>query len=527
MRKKLKKSNVFSSFCRLCLSINENLIDITSEQFDFDIIDLVFDTLDIKFVKQNPVYSGQFVCVTCLDVAQFIQKFKEGCKRSLKVLTKFVINDSGKEVINVGNSNRTRLKEIILEANQVQEESLNTQIRFYEDLYKANVKENEHVDEERKSPVENQIKFEGENLHKDEISIKQEIKEEKIESSIDQFEFEGSYSNHDDNDEEPNIVIVQQGSESGEAEYQIEILTEETEKTEAINNDEKKRNKYKKYECEICHKFMDGYDAKYHMNIHYKLFPFKCEEKDCFRKFTCPSNLSTHLKTVHSMEKLKQIKTEEKNLLPCERCGLKFTRKQLYTHFKRDHADEEYKCEEPECDQTFSNLLRLRKHQKRVHSETPKQKYTCELCGKAFRKTRLKYHMNIHLVCQLAVHKRIIHLKTIKIVCKICGKPFKTKADHDIHFTYHGTPSMPCSICGRLLMNRKTLAKHMLVHTGEKKYKCTFEGCTRAFPVSTGLSVHMRSHTKEKPYSCDDCTEKFTYRIGLRRHAQKIHGKIL
>lgn len=99
---------------------------------------------------------------------------------------------------------------------------------------------------------------------------------------------------------------------------------------------------------------------------------------------------------------------------------------------------------------------------------------------------------------QLAVHKRIIHLKTIKIVCKICDKPFKTKADHDIHITYHGTPSLPCQICGKLLMNRKTLAKHLLIHTGEKKYKCTFEGCTKSFPVSTGLTVHMRSHTKEK-----------------------------
>lgn len=59
-------------------------------------------------------------------------------------------------------------------------------------------------------------------------------------------------------------------------------------------------------------------------------------------------------------------------------------------------GDEEYKCEEPDCDEAFSNLLRLNKHQKRAHA-LPKQKYTCELCGKAFRKTRLKYHMNIHM----------------------------------------------------------------------------------------------------------------------------------
>lgn len=99
---------------------------------------------------------------------------------------------------------------------------------------------------------------------------------------------------------------------------------------------------------------------------------------------------------------------------------------------------------------------------------------------------------------QLAVHKRINHLKTIKIVCTICDKPFKTKADHDLHFTYHGKPTLPCQICGRLLMNRKTLGKHMLTHTGEKRYKCNFSGCTKAFPNSTGLTVHLRSHTKEK-----------------------------
>ncbi|XP_063706572.1 zinc finger protein 260-like [Culicoides brevitarsis] len=540
MGKKREIPNNFTSFCRLCLGITDDLIDITAEDQDYDIIELVFETIDIKFLKSHPLYAHQYVCESCLNICKFIKKFRKDCTNSLQTLSRSVIYEMPKDATEMcWTGDRKRMKELIEELKTLQEDSLIVQSEHYKEMWKMSVEDKDLIETDL---AEEDIIMEIKNEIKEEI---EEVQVETVDFDPNDPEFGENDGGDQDVDDEDYVPKAEEEEEANEEEAAEEMEVADAEQTDENEAKKPKRKKYKKFQCDICLKFMDGYDWKFHMNTHLKIYPFRCEEPDCDRKFTTPGNLQAHRKNAHNGKKVPESPEHADKLVPCEKCGLEFTKKQLYNHKKRQHADEQHECDEPDCGEIFSTLQRLKRHQKQCHSDKPRQKYTCELCGKAFRKTRLKYHMNIHLnlkpfVCnyegctkacpdpgQLAVHKRIIHLKTIKIVCKICGKPFKTKADHDIHFTYHGTPSLPCQICGRLLMNRKTLAKHLLIHTGEKKYKCTFEGCTKSFPVSTGLTVHMRSHTKEKPYACDDCPEKFAYRIGLRRHAQKVHGKVV
>jgi hypothetical protein len=42
----------------------------------------------------------------------------------------------------------------------------------------------------------------------------------------------------------------------------------------------------------------------------------------------------------------------------------------------------------------------------------------------------------------------------------------------------------------------------MRVHTGEKPYKCTWEGCTYAATQSGHLTAHIRKHTGQRPFKC-------------------------
>uniref|UniRef100_A0A182T660 C2H2-type domain-containing protein n=1 Tax=Anopheles maculatus TaxID=74869 RepID=A0A182T660_9DIPT len=67
----------------------------------------------------------------------------------------------------------------------------------------------------------------------------------------------------------------------------------------------------------------------------------------------------------------------------------------------------------------------------------------------------------------------------------------------------------------------------MKTHRGEYKFKCTEEGCTKAFLTSYSQKIHIRVHTKVKPYICSDssCRKAFNTRYRLRAHERLHNGE--
>lgn len=75
-----------------------------------------------------------------------------------------------------------------------------------------------------------------------------------------------------------------------------------------------------------------------------------------------------------------------------------------------------------------------------------------------------------------------------------------------------------CSLCGKKV---REIKKHILSHTGECPYKCTF--CDKGFKSTYALKIHTRQHTNEKPFICEYCSMSFYQKTSLLTHLKSKH----
>lgn len=59
--------------------------------------------------------------------------------------------------------------------------------------------------------------------------------------------------------------------------------------------------------------------------------------------------------------------------------------------------------------------------------------------------------------------------------------------------------------------------------SGERKYRCEWEGCGKAFRHADNLKVHMRQHTNENPVKCELCSFTCKQKSSLKWHMGKRH----
>lgn len=293
----------------------------------------------------------------------------------------------------------------------------------------------------------------------------------------------------------------------------------------------------KPHRCDLCPKaYMRTNDLEHHKKIVHvdggtevpRPSSLLCDL--CGKEFKCKSQLAVHY----------QMHTGERPHL-CDICGRKFSRQyQLKRHKILVHAnrlngeeslsDAPYACDI--CGKRLKSEALLAAHA-RIHSGD--KPHHCSLCLRSFQSaTCLKqHHIRVHLRVRAnkaphASGRRASSMAGKEFPCPVCGKVFRFRSLLASHSLIHSElRPYACEFCSRSFRRLSHLKRHReVVHANGARMPQSFicHICGKDKKCRSQLARHVIIHTGERPYTCDLCPARFNRRGNLQQHRKRMHG---
>ncbi|KAH9633943.1 hypothetical protein HF086_015147 [Spodoptera exigua] len=148
--------------------------------------------------------------------------------------------------------------------------------------------------------------------------------------------------------------------------------------------------------------------------------------------------------------------------------------------------------------------------ERRRHEQSHSPQFQCKICSK-----------NFSFISALRRHEKQ-HERTGTVQCTECSREFRDNILLKRHIKYAHGGTYTCAKCTAVFSSEPALKTHMKTHRSqsERRYQCSFTGCSKKFNFAHHLKHHEMTHTNTKQHFCKICNKGF-----IQSHHLKTHMK--